>query len=152
MSYSSKAVLAMIGVTVACSQSAAQSSASKSSASPTATPPTVNVCDGQIITKAEAAEVVGGAITKMAPMPGLAQSCEFKSAGSASLRVALRPGFGTATVQAWLSGKMSTPATPLSGVGEHAAWVKDLNRVFATKSELLCDILGPWLPRGRRSR
>ena len=145
MSHLSKAVLAMIGVTVACSRSASQSATSKSSAgsaAPTAVGAVskVNVCGGQIITKAEAAEVVGGEITEIALLPGDAQSCVFKSTGFPSLTISLRPGLGTVTVQTWLGGKMPISGTALSGVGEQAVWVGELKEVVATKNNLLCDI------------
>jgi hypothetical protein len=133
-----------LAATTACSQTASQSAASKApagarSAAATATPK-IDACNGQIITKAEAAEVLGAPISEIAPTVGDAQSCEFKATESLRLTVSVRPGFGDATVKAWRDGKMSVPATPLAHVGDQAVWVGDLHKVYATKNNLLCGI------------
>ena len=73
-------------------------------------------------------------------LAGDPQTCELGTAGSASVTISLRPGLGDVTVQTWLDGRMPVSATPLAGVGDHAAWVTDLSEVVATKGNLLCDI------------
>jgi hypothetical protein len=54
--------------------------------------------------------------------------------------VALRPGLGDVTVKTVLSGGENVSATPLSGVGDSAAWTPILKEVNATKNNVLCDI------------
>jgi hypothetical protein len=132
--------IALASVT-ACSKGASQTAAASSGSAATAAPVSkVNVCDGQLITRAEAADIVGAPISDIKPIPGDPQSCAFEATGYPSLSVTLRPGLGDVTVQTWLSGKMPVSATALSGVGEKAAWVAELREVIATKNNLLCDI------------
>jgi hypothetical protein len=135
------AILGIIAAATACSKGASQAAARSSSSSTTpAQAPKVNPCDGQLVTRAEAADIVGAPISEVKPIPGDPQSCEFKATGYPSLTVTLRPGLGNVTVQTWLDGKMNVSATPLPGVGERAAWVATLREVVATKNNLLCDI------------
>jgi hypothetical protein len=135
-------VITVAGVT-ACSKGTSQTAAGSSSSAATAAPVSkVIACDGQLITRAEAADIVGAPIADIAPTPGDPQSCRFEATGYPSLSVTLRPGLGHVTVATWLSGKMPVSATPLPGVGERAAWVQELREVIATKNNLLCDISG----------
>jgi hypothetical protein len=101
---------------------------------------TGNACDRKLLTAADAATVLSEPITGTKPIPGDAQTCKFTTGSYSSVSVSLRPGLGRATVGAWLSGKMPIGATPLAHVGEHAAWVGDLNEVIAEQNDVLCDI------------
>jgi hypothetical protein len=49
------------------------------------------------------------------------------------------------TVDTWTAGKMPVPATPVSGVGERAAWQSTLKEIIAEKNNVLCDagVVGP---------
>jgi hypothetical protein len=135
------AVLSVIAVATACSKGTSQAAAGSSGSAATAAPISkVNACDGQLITRAEAADIVGAPIADIKPLDGDPQTCEFEAPGWLSLSVTLRPGLGDVTVQTWLSGKMPVGATPLSGVGDQAGWVAELREVVATKNNLLCDI------------
>jgi hypothetical protein len=102
--------------------------------------PPGSACDRKLVTPAQAADILGAAIVETKALAGDPQSCELRTAGSASVTVSLRPGLGDVTVQTWLDGRMPVSATPLAGVGDHAAWVTELSEVVATKGNLLCDI------------
>lgn len=82
-------------------------------------------------------------------VPGDAQSCEFRTAGFASLTVTLRPGHGIAAVGAYTSGKMKAfdESEPLAGVGDEAVRSLSLDRIIARKGNTLCEITGPGLAR-----
>lgn len=130
-----------VALLAACSKGSPQSAAGSSSSSTTSAQALkVNACDGQLITRAEAADIVGAPIADIKPTPGDSQSCRFEATGYPSLTVTLRPGVGDGTVSTWLGGKMPVSATALPGVGERAAWVVELREVIATKNNLLCDI------------
>jgi hypothetical protein len=87
--------------------------------------------------------IVKGSIT-VGPLPGDPQSCLFKSNDETfDLTVSLRPGLGNVTVQTVLSGGENVTATPITGVGDKAAWTPSLNEINATKNNLLCDIQAP---------
>lgn len=137
-------VLGVVAVVTACSKDTSQTAAASSGSVAAHAAPVskVNACDGQLITKAEAADIVGAPIADIKPIPGDPQSCAFEATGYPSLTVTLRPGLGDVTVATWLSGKMPVGATAFPGVGDRAAWVQELREVIATKNNLLCDISG----------
>lgn len=121
-------VVSIIGAAfIACSKGVSQTTAG-------------NACDRKLLTSADVANVLGAPIVEVKTMPGDPQTCQFITAGFSSINVSLRPGLGDVTVKTWLDGKMPLPATPLSGVGDRAAWVSELTEVVATKANLLCDI------------
>jgi hypothetical protein len=102
-------------------------------------------CDLKLITEADVAPLLSEKISSVEPLKGDAQSCVFNTAGFSTVTVALRPGLGNTTVDTWLSGRMPTQATSISGVGDKAAWTDILKEVNATKDNVLCDIgaVGP---------
>ncbi len=104
--------------------------------------PTVasSVCDRHILKPEDVAGVLRASITGTQPLPGDAQSCEFTTAGFPAITVSVRPGLGRTTVDAWVTGKMPLPSSPLTGVGEAAVWQEALHEVIAQKNALLCDI------------
>ena len=95
-------------------------------------------CDRKLITPADLAPLMGATPT-IGPLPGDPQSCVF-TAGDDRVTVALRPDLGDVTVKTVLSGGENVSATPLSGVGDSAAWTPILKEVNATKNNALCDI------------
>lgn len=123
------------------SQATAPSGASVAVAA--ASSPAGNACDRKLLTLADVSEIVKGTVT-VAPLPGDPQSCLFKSnEDTFDLTVSLRPGLGDITVKTVLAGGENVSATPLSGVGDKAAWTPSLNEINATKDNLLCDIQAP---------
>ena len=100
--------------------------------------PAGTACDRKLITPSDLAPLMGATPT-MGPLPGDPQSCVF-TAGDDRVTVALRPGLGDVTVKTVLSGGENVSATPLSGVGDSAAWTPILKEVNATKNNVLCDI------------
>lgn len=108
-----------------------------------ASPPAGSACDRKLLTAADVSQILKGTVT-IAPLPGDPQSCLFKSSDQTfDLTVSLRPGLGDLTVKTVLAGGENVSATPLTGVGDKAAWTPTLNEVNATKNNLLCDIQAP---------
>ena len=79
-------------------------------------------------------------VTRVQPISGDSQSCEFSGGGFPSITISVRPGVGQSIVDAWLAGRMPLKATPLAGVGDAAAWQSSLQEVIAQKHNVLCDI------------
>jgi hypothetical protein len=130
--------LAILSLTLAaCSKGTLQTPGGAAASSQVATG---NACDRKLLAAADVADLLGAPVTETKTIPGDAQSCEFGTAGFNSVSVTIRPGLGDMTVQTWLDGKMPVSASPLSGVGDRAAWVVDLSEVVATKANVLCDI------------
>jgi hypothetical protein len=102
--------------------------------------PKGNACDQKLITVQDVSGILRAPITSTAPAPGDPQSCVFKTADYTSIAVALRPGKGKETVEGWAAGKMGSSTVPLPDVGDRAVWVPDLQRVYATKGDLLCAV------------
>jgi hypothetical protein len=102
--------------------------------------PPGNACDRKLITPAQVADILRAPIVEVRTIVGDPQTCEFKTAGTNSVSISLRPGLGDVTVKTWLDGRMPMSASPLPGVGDRAAWVADLGEVVATKANVLCDI------------
>lgn len=101
-----------------------------------------NACDRGLVTKGDVGGILREPIVRVHSLAadGDPQSCAFETTGFASVTISVRPGLGNATVATWASGRMPTPADPLSGVGDRAVWSAELNEVIATKNDLLCDI------------
>lgn len=99
-----------------------------------------SACDRHVVTAEDFAGILKAPITATEPLPGDAQSCQFKTDGFAAITVSIRPGQGRTTVEAWASGKMNLPTSPLTGIGESAVWQETLHEVIAQKNALLCDI------------
>jgi hypothetical protein len=100
-------------------------------------------CDRQLITAADLAGILNSPITGSKNIAGDPQSCSFTTSSFPAVEVSLRPTNGRITVETWSSGKMPLAATPLAGVGDHAAWVPSLNEVDAEKDDVLCVIGAP---------
>ena len=127
-----------IALVAGCSKGGSQTTGQVAGA--TRAVPSGSACDRKLVTSAQAADILGAPIVETKGLAGDPQTCELGTAGYASVTISLRPGLGDVTVQTWLDGKMPVSATPLAGVGDHAAWVTDLSEVVATKGNLLCDI------------
>jgi hypothetical protein len=133
-------MLALVGIAVAAGCSKGASQTSGRSASTPGQVPAGNACDRKLVTSEQVAAILGAPIVEARTIVGDPQTCEFKTAGINSVSISLRPGLGDVTVKTWLDGRMPMSATPLPGVGDHAAWVADLSEVVATKGNVLCDI------------
>jgi hypothetical protein len=133
-------ILGLVGMALAAGCSKGGSQTPGKSAVATRAVPSGNACDRRLVTAAQAADILGAPVVETKAIAGDPQSCELGTAGYASVTISLRPGLGDVTVQTWLDGRMPVSATPLAGVGDHAAWVTDLTEVVATKANLLCDI------------
>jgi hypothetical protein len=123
------------------SQAVAPGGASVAVAS--ASPPAGSACDRKLLTATDVSAILKGTVT-VGPLPGDPQSCIFRSNDETfDLTVSLRPGQGDLTVKTVLAGGENVSATPLTGVGDRAAWTPMLHEVNATKNNLLCDIQAP---------
>lgn len=100
----------------------------------------VSPCEQHLIKADDLARILIAPITAAAPVSGDPQSCEYLTASFPAITVSVRPGLGRSTLDAWLSGKMPLRASPLTGVGDAAAWQDTLHEVIARKGGLLCDI------------
>src|ERR1700722_17303374 len=133
-------LVGLVGLALVAGCSKGGSQTSGKSVGATHTVPSGNACDRKLVTSAQAADILGAPIVETKAIAGAPQSCGLGPAGYASVTISLRPGLGDATVQTGLAGRMPVSATPLAGVGDHAAWVTELTEVVATKGNLLCDI------------
>lgn len=145
MSQTTPAVLSMVlalTALAACTKHDASSSSSAAASAPAAASASAssgNACDAKLITQQDVSDIFSVPITREKPIPGDAQTCEFK-AGASSIQISVRPGLGHASVQEWVDGKVPVPASPLAGVGDRAMWQSTLHEVIAEKNNLLCDI------------
>jgi hypothetical protein len=136
-------VAILLASTVACSNGNASPPAAgtKAPAASAATGTTTgNACDHKWIQQADVDGILSDPVTSMGPLQGDPQTCLFKTANFASIRIATRPGLGKTTLDAWSSGRMGLSATPLSGIGDQAVWQDTLKEINATKGDLLCDV------------
>ena len=119
--------------------------ASQGATNADASTPAGNACDRQLVTSADAAEILGESVATEETLRGDAQSCVFTTADFTTLTISLRPGLGRSTVDTWAAGKMPVPVTNVSGVGERAVWQSTLKEIIAEKNNLLCDagVVGP---------
>ena len=99
-----------------------------------------NACDRNLLTKDDVAGLFSEPIAKVEALKGDPQSCVFTTTGFSSVIVSVRPGLGEMTVDAWLTGKMNVAASPVSGIGDKAAWTPVLKELNASHKNLLCDI------------
>jgi hypothetical protein len=120
------------------SASGAPSSRAEAAAASARTP-----CDRQLIAAADLAGILNSPITGTKNIAGDPQSCSFTTSSFPAVEISLRPTNGRITVETWSSGKMPLAATPLAGVGDHAAWVASLNEVDAEKDDVLCVVRAP---------
>jgi hypothetical protein len=95
-------------------------------------------CDQKLISAQDAAGILRAPITSTLPAAGDPQTCIFKTSDYTSIAVSLRPGMGQQTVDSWATGKQGFAARALPGVGDKAVWVPDVQKVYATKGNLLC--------------
>jgi hypothetical protein len=95
-------------------------------------------CDQKLVSAQDAAGILRSPITSTSPAAGDPQTCIFKTADYTSVAVSLRPGMGQQTVDSWAAGKQGFTARALPGVGDKAVWVPDVQKVYATKNNLLC--------------
>jgi hypothetical protein len=134
-------VLALTALT-ACTKhdaSASSSAAASAPAGASASASSGNACDAKLITQQDVSDIFSVPITGEEPIPGDAQTCEFKAGGS-SIQISVRPGLGHESVQEWVDGKVAVEASPLAGVGDRAMWQPQMHEVMAGKNNLLCDI------------
>ena len=133
--------LLVVVATVGCSRSGPGSGlASAGNAPATAATHPGNACDRNLITKDDVAGLLSEPISKVEALRGDPQSCVFTTTGFSSVTVSLRPGLGDVTVSQTLAGKTNVSATPVSGVGDRAAWTDILKEINATKNNTLCDV------------
>jgi hypothetical protein len=97
-------------------------------------------CDGKVVSQADAAAILGSPITSTKPLEGVAHSCRFETAAFSGMSVTIDPTRGKATVAASTSPHMPIPFTPVSSVGDAAAWQAQTHTLAATKGNLLCEI------------
>jgi hypothetical protein len=141
-------VAVLVILAVACSRGHSPTRNAATQSQPRAAPASAgNACDRKLLTAADVAPSLGGAVVKTDAIPGAPEACEFVTGGFAAMTVTLRPGAGRTTVNIWKSGRMPTAASPLAGVGDDAVWVAELHEVIAQQQNLLCDIQVAGVPR-----
>ena len=99
-----------------------------------------SACDRKLLTVADVGGILTEPIVGTEPVPGAPTVCHFTTGSFPSIEVTVTPGTGRASLAVWKSGRMPSPAAALTGVGDEAVWVPDLNEVVAEKDDLLCDI------------
>jgi hypothetical protein len=97
-------------------------------------------CESRAVKADDVAGILVAPITASRPVSGDDQSCEFLTAGFATITVSVRPGVGKTTLDSWLTGKMPLKVSPLEGVGDAAVWQETLHELVAQKNGMLCDI------------
>ncbi len=102
-----------------------------------------NVCDRKLLSVKDLEGILSEPITGTAPLEGDAQTCYFitattENSGGPEIMISLRPGVGKITIQTWEDGRMDTPATRVSGVGDSAVWIAATKELNAEKNNLLC--------------
>jgi hypothetical protein len=102
--------------------------------------PRGSVCERGILTQRDLSGILRGPITGNQRIPGDRESCAFTTAGHSRFEVSVRARHGRATVERWIEGTMALQGVPLEGVGDHAAWQRDLHEVIAERGDVLCDI------------
>jgi hypothetical protein len=134
------ALIALLALSACSKPTTGAGPAAPSGSAVAAAAPAGAACDRKLVTAADAARILGEPVASEKTLQGDPQSCVFETATFASMTIALRPGLGRVTVDAWASGKMPVPATQVAGVGERAAWQPTLKEINAEKNDLLCDI------------
>jgi hypothetical protein len=130
----------VVVATVGCARTGSTAGAPATTANATSAAPPGNACDRNLITKQDVAGLLSEPIAKVEALHGDPQSCVFTTTGFSSVIVSVRPNLGEITVNAWLTGKMNVEASPVSGVGDKAAWTPLLKELNASHKNLLCDI------------
>ena len=102
--------------------------------------PRGSACERGILSGKDVTAILRGPITGVQRMTPDRESCVFTTAGHSRFEVTLRPARGEETVAGWIDGTMVLDAVPLHGVGDRAAWQRDLHEVIAEKNDVLCDI------------
>ena len=99
-----------------------------------------SVCERGLLTERDLQGILRGPIVGSRLVPGDPQSCAFTTGGHSRFEITMRPNHGRAIVEDWIEGTMALEAVPLHGVGDHAAWQRDLHEVIAERGDALCDI------------
>lgn len=102
--------------------------------------PRGSACERGLLTTEDVAGILRGPITGAARVSEDRESCAFTTGGHSRFEVTLRPSHGAKAVDRWIDGGMVLEAVPLHGVGDRAAWQRDLHEVIAEKNDVLCDI------------
>lgn len=102
--------------------------------------PRGSICDRGVFTRGDLYGILRGPIEAARPVPGDRESCAFTTTGHSRFEIRLRRSGGKATVERWIGGAMALEAVPVRGVGDLAAWQRDLHEVIAEKDDALCDI------------
>jgi hypothetical protein len=97
-------------------------------------------CAHPLLTPADVKGILRAPVTSVENAPADGHTCVFRTDTHARIEVAVRPSGGRTTVQSWLHGRMALEAAPLSGVGDQAAWQRDLHEVIAEQGDVLCDV------------
>ena len=102
--------------------------------------PRGTACERGILSARDLAGILRGPITGSRRIPGDREACAITTLGHSRVEIALRPHHGRETVARWIDGTMALEAVPLQGVGDRAAWQRDLHEVIAERDDVLCDI------------
>jgi hypothetical protein len=100
----------------------------------------LDVCSRRFLDSHDVNGILRAPMTRMERGPGDVRTCVFRTATRARIELAVRPSGGTTTVQRWIEGALPLEAAPLNGVGDRAAWQRDLHEVIAERNDVLCDI------------
>ncbi|MDQ2768396.1 MAG: hypothetical protein M3Y30_14740 [Gemmatimonadota bacterium] len=120
--------LAWLGASLSCGEKAAAVLSRRS------------VCERGILDERDLQGILRGPIVGSRLVPGDPLSCAFTTGGHSRFEITLRPKHGRAIVKDWIAGTMALEAVPLQGVGDRAAWQRDLHEVIAERGDALCDI------------
>jgi hypothetical protein len=127
-------LLAACATSASCAKHPGASLASASAAAP------ASPCETLVLKADDLGGLLQAPITHATALAGDGQSCAFLTTGFSAITVSVRPGLGRASLDAWLTGKMSLAVAPLPDVGDAAVWQDTLHEVIARKNDLLCDI------------
>jgi hypothetical protein len=97
-------------------------------------------CDRGLVTRDDAAAVLGAPPASMQPVEGLPTACRFESASHAGMTVRVASGGGEGIVSAAASPSMPVPFTPLPSVGGRAEWQASTHTLVAATRDELCEI------------
>jgi hypothetical protein len=97
-------------------------------------------CDAQSVRSEDVSGILIAPITSAKQLAGDVQTCEYSTGSFPAIIISVQPGLGKRVVDSWLAGRMPLKATPLTGVGDAAAWQDSLLEVISQKHDLLCDV------------
>jgi hypothetical protein len=97
-------------------------------------------CDRGLVTKADAAALLGEPATTMKPLEGLPTACRFETASFSGMTVRVASSGGQASVSAAASPQMPVPYAAVHGVGDRAEWQAETHALIAAKGDELCTI------------